>query len=72
MAEIKFLGYLAAVMGGRTKEVSLEHPRPLREILPQSFPDKDVVVLIDQKVGNLDSLVTNESFVILMPMISGG
>ena len=72
MAEIKFLGYLAEVMGGRTKEVSLEHPRPLREILPPSFPDKDVVVLIDQKVGNLESPVTNESFVILMPMISGG
>ena len=72
MAELKFLGYLADKAGGRIQEVDLERPKRLRELLPSSFPEDDIIVLINQKAGNLDSLIQDEDAVVLMPMISGG
>lgn len=72
MAELKFLGYLADKAGGRDQEVHLENPKRLRDLLPSSFPENDIIILINQKVGNLDSLIQNEDAVVLMPMISGG
>jgi molybdopterin converting factor small subunit len=72
MAELKFLGYLADKAGRRSQEVLLEKPQRLRDLLPSPFPEQDIVILINQKVGNLDSLIQNEDRVVLMPMISGG
>jgi len=72
MAELKFLGYLADKAGGRIQEVHPERPKRLRDLLPSSFPENDIIVLINQKVGNLDSLIQDEDAVVLMPMISGG
>ena len=72
MAELKFLGYLAEIAGAREKTLVLDKPMLLRKVLPSSFPEKNVIILIDKKVGNLDSVIENESSVILMPMLSGG
>jgi len=72
MAELQFLGYLADKAGKRSQEVLLEKPQRLRDLLPSPFPEQDIVILINQKVGNLDSLIQNEDRVVLMPMISGG
>jgi len=72
MAELKFLGYLADKAGSRNQEVLLEKPKRLRDLLPSAFPENDIIILINQKVGNLDSLIQNEDAVVLMPMISGG
>jgi molybdopterin converting factor small subunit len=72
MAELKFLGYLADKAGSRSQEVLLEKPKRLRDLLPSAFPENDIIILINQKVGNLDSLIQNEDAVVLMPMISGG
>jgi len=72
MAELKFLGYLAGKVGKRSQEVLLEKPQRLRDLLPSPFPEQDIVILINQKVGNLDSMIENEDRVVLMPMISGG
>ena len=72
MAELKFLGYLAEVVGGREKNLVLEKPKPLRELLPSSFPEKNIIVLIDNEAGDLDSLIGNESSVVIMPILSGG
>ena len=72
MAELKFLGYLAEVVGTREKKLVLDNPKPLREVLPSSFPEKNVIILIDKRVGNLDSVIENESSSIIMPMLSGG
>ena len=72
MAELKFLGYLAEVVGTREKKLVLDNPKPLREVLPSSFPEKNVIILIDKRVGNLDSVIENESSIIIMPMLSGG
>lgn len=72
MAELKFLGYLADVVGVRGKNLVLDKPMPLREVLPSSFPEKNVIILIDKRVGNLDSVIENENSVIIMPILSGG
>ncbi|MGQ9645942.1 MAG: MoaD/ThiS family protein [Thermodesulfobacteriota bacterium] len=72
MAELKFFGYLADIVGARAKEVTLEGPVPLREILPCPFPETNIIILINQKVGSLDSPIKDEDSVALMPMLSGG
>ena len=72
MAVLRFLGYLSDVAGARTREPVIAGQKPLRELLPRGFPEKNVIVLIDGKAGNLDSLVGNESSVLLMPVLSGG
>ena len=72
MAELKFLGYLAEVVGARTKNLVLDKPTPLREILPSSFPKENVIILIDEKVGSFDSLIENGDSIVIMPVLSGG
>ena len=72
MAELKFLGHLAEIAGAREKNLVLDKPMPLRKVLPSSFPKKDVIILIDEKVGNFDSLIENGNKVVLMPLVSGG
>ena len=72
MAELKFLGYLAEVVGARTKNLVLDKPTPLRKILPSSFPEENVIILIDKKVGSLDSLIENGNSIVIMPVLSGG
>jgi molybdopterin converting factor small subunit len=72
MVQLKFLGYLAEVAGGRTREIALKEPTRLREMLPQSFPEENIIILIDDKVGTLDSVIQNGNSVVLMPVISGG
>ncbi len=72
MAVIKFFGYLSDFVGTRGKEVDLEKPIPLREMLPPSFPETNIIILINEKVGSLDSSIKNEDSVVLMPILSGG
>jgi len=72
LAELKFFGYLADIAGAREKEVNLRKPVPLREILPSSFPEKNIIILINQKSAHLDTLICNEDRVSLMPVLSGG
>jgi len=72
LAELKFLGYLAEVVGARTKNVVLDKPTSLRKILPASFPEENVIILIDKKVGSFDSLIENGNSIIIMPVLSGG
>ena len=72
MAEIKFFGYLSELVGTRIMELSLDHPMPLRELVPPGFPESNIIILINQRVGNLDSEITNQDRVVLMPILSGG
>jgi len=72
LASLKFLGYLAEIAGTRERNLVLDKPTPLRGILPPSFPEENIVILIDERAGSLDSVIENESSVILMPMLSGG
>ncbi|HSB07847.1 MAG TPA: MoaD/ThiS family protein [Thermodesulfobacteriota bacterium] len=72
MAELRFFGYLSDLAGTRIKELRLEQPVTLRELVPPTFPETNVIVLINQKVGDLDSEIADQDTVILMPILSGG
>ena len=72
MADLKFFSYLSDLIGHRKIELSLEKPTPLREMLPSSFPETNIIILINEKAGSLDSLIKNEDSVVLMPILSGG
>jgi molybdopterin converting factor small subunit len=72
LAELKFFGYLADIVGARAKEVNLGKPLALRELLPSPFPETNIIILINQKVGHLDSLIDNDDSVVMMPILSGG
>lgn len=72
MAELKFFGYLSNIVGIREKEVNLEKPILLREMLPSPFPEANIIILINERVGHLDSLIQNEDKVSIMPILSGG
>jgi len=72
LAQLRFFGYLADITGTRKKEVRLEEPVLLRELLPPDFPQENIIILIDEKPGRLESLITNESQVVMMPVLSGG
>ena len=72
MAELKFFGYLSDLVGTRIKEIRLEHPVTLRELVPSAFPETNIIILINQKVGSLDSEIKDQDSVVLMPVLSGG
>lgn len=72
MAELKFFGYLSGLAGRRRQEVHLQKPVPLREILPPHFPETNIIILINEKAGSLDSMIQNEDTIVLMPILSGG
>jgi molybdopterin converting factor small subunit len=72
MAELRFLGYLAEAAGSQAKEVILEKPTRLGEIVALPFPEERIIILIDQKVGSFDSFIKNENTVVFMPVVSGG
>ena len=69
---MKFFGYLADFAGTRIKELKIEHPVVLREILPPAFPEGNIIILINQKVGSLDSQIEDQDSIVLMPVLSGG
>jgi len=72
LAEIRFFGYLSALVGRRTEKVELTKPVPLRELLPASFPRENIIILVDEHPADLDTPIRPESSVALMPMLSGG
>jgi hypothetical protein len=69
--EIHFLGILAEKAGYRHRHVVLERPARLRDLLPP-LADEDVLIMIDGRVGTLESLVEDGGTVTIMPMLSGG
>ena len=44
----------------------------LRELVPSTFPEANIIILINQKVGSLDSEIKDQDTVVLMPVLSGG
>ena len=72
MAEIRFFGYLSELAGTRRMEVPLERPRTLRKLVPSSFAEANCIILINQRVGTLDSEITDQDSVAFMPILSGG
>ena len=72
MAEIRFFGYLCDLAGTRIKELTLDRPVTLRSLVPPAFPETNIIILINQKAGSLDSEITDKDSVVFMPVLSGG
>jgi molybdopterin converting factor small subunit len=72
LAELKFFGYLSDLVGTRIKEIRLEHPVTLRDLVPLAFPEANIIILVNQKVGSLESEINDQDSVVLMPVLSGG
>jgi len=72
MVEVKFIGYIAEKMGTREMKISLKKPIKLKNILEVELSTDRAIILINQKWGNLDSLIKNGDKVIIMPVVSGG
>ena len=72
MAELRFFGYLSELAGTRAKELTLERPTTLRSLVPPAFPEANIIILINQKAGSLDSEITDRDSVVFMPVLSGG
>lgn len=55
------------------KEISLETPTILRELVNfPNVPDEMIIVLINEKGGKMDSLISNRDEVKILPMVGGG
>jgi len=72
LAEIRFFGYLSDLVGVRFKELTLERPTTLRELLPPTFPETNIIILINGKPGSLNAEITDKDSVVFMPVLSGG
>ncbi len=72
MAEIRFFGYLSDLVGTRVKELKLDRPVTLRKLVPSTFPETNIIILVNQKAGSLDSEITDRDSVVFMPVLSGG
>ncbi len=72
MAEIRFFGYLSDLVGARIKELSLDRPVMLRSLVPPAFSETNIIILINQRPGSLDSEITDKDSVVFMPVLSGG
>lgn len=72
MALIKFVGFLRDIIKKQQVEVYLKDPKKVRDLLHSVLPEKNIIVLINQKGATLDSIVKNDDNVLILPVISGG
>ncbi len=72
LALLRFLGYLTDIAGTRTKEVAVMGKSRVRDLLPEGFPETNVLVLVNGTPGTLETIIENHSSVTFLPMISGG
>ncbi len=69
---LKFLGWISSLAGRREMEVKLENPVPLRDVLPFSLHERNIIVIVNNKPGSEETLVKDTDQVMLLPVISGG
>lgn len=73
MLRIRLVSTLKQVFEWTEKEFNLDQPTPIRELVDVSkFPEDRIIVLINEKGGKLDSLVSNTDEVKLLPVAGGG
>ncbi len=72
MAQLRFLGYLSDVAGTRTKQVALIGISRVRDLLPDGFPETNLLVLVNGTPGTLETVIEDHDSVTFLPMISGG
>ena len=69
------MGWIADKMGFKEKEIPLNGKKvPVKELVPAVKLEKPerIVVLINHKGASIDSLVSDEDYVAVLPVIGGG
>ncbi len=75
MVRIRLLGWIADKEGYREKEISLDGRKAkIRELVPSveiELPER-IVVLVNHKGATLDTEVSDDDYVAVMPVVGGG
>lgn len=72
MTKIKFLGWISSLAGKREMDVQLDTPVQLKEILPFSLHERNIIIIVNNEPGSEETVVKDTDQVALMPVISGG
>lgn len=73
MAEVKILGGVAEKVGARRLEEELEKPVSLEELLDTDELDLGhYILLLNGQPAEIDSKVSDDDRVVIMPRIGGG
>ncbi|MHA2029654.1 MAG: hypothetical protein ACXAC2_13210 [Candidatus Kariarchaeaceae archaeon] len=73
MVKIKLISSLKRIAGFELKEFNISKPTPIKELVNFELPDERIVVIInDRQGGTMDSLVSNDDYVLLSPLFGGG
>ena len=76
MVRIKTLGVIRDLLGFKEKEIIINKPCPLREIINVEklsvIEPERIIVLVNHQYANFDTIVKNEDYVAVMPVIGGG
>jgi molybdopterin converting factor small subunit len=70
--KVKFLGWISSLAGKREMDIDIDESVQLKDILPFSLQEKNVIVVINDKAGSEESTVKDTDRVVLLPVISGG
>ncbi len=70
--KLKFLGWISSLAGKREMDVQLDIPVQLKEILPFSLHERNIIVIVNNEPGSEETMVKDADQVVLMPVISGG
>lgn len=73
MVKFQILGSATEEIGDRELEVNAEKPTSIRELLGNPSLNEDrYIVVVNGKASDLDTEVTGDCKVVIMPKISGG
>ncbi|MHA1595002.1 MAG: MoaD/ThiS family protein [Candidatus Baldrarchaeia archaeon] len=70
---VKLLGYIAEMLGFRNRELNIGKGLRVRELLKGvNVDEKRIIVLINGKPANMDSILRGGEYVVIMPVVGGG
>lgn len=74
MVKLKLLGFISELIGIKEKEIKLNSPIKLKNIikLPKNIDLNRLIILVNGKAASPDTLVYDEDEVLLMPIVGGG
>lgn len=74
MVKIKVLGYLTEILGFIEREINLEKPTKLSNILKRyvNLDLENIIIIVNNRPAALDTIINENDKIVLMPIIGGG
>ena len=73
MVTIRIISYLKEIAGYEEKSFKIDISTQIRELVSfPNIPDNRLVVLVNEKGARMDSYVTDDDRVVILPMVGGG